>query len=109
LVRQAASRSYVMYLGKIVEEASSDALYSAPAHPYSKALLASVPNPDPFVEKARKAVPLLGDIPSPINPPSGCRFRTRCSIAVSSCADAVPGMVELSHDHLAACRFAGKA
>jgi peptide/nickel transport system ATP-binding protein len=109
LVRQAASRSYVMYLGKIVEEASSAALYERPAHPYSKALLASVPNPDPFVEKARRAVPLIGDIPSPINPPSGCRFRTRCSIAVSSCADAVPPMVKLSQDHLAACPFAGKA
>jgi peptide/nickel transport system ATP-binding protein len=109
LVRQAASRSYVMYLGKIVEEASSDALYQTPAHPYSKALLASVPDPDPFVEKARKAVPLIGDIPSPINPPSGCRFRTRCSIAVASCADTVPGMLEITQDHLAACQFAGRA
>jgi peptide/nickel transport system ATP-binding protein len=109
LVRQAASRSYVMYLGKIVEEASSEALYDEPAHPYSHALLASVPNPDPFVEKARRAVPLVGDIPSPINPPSGCRFRTRCAIAVSSCADAVPAMVALTPDHRAACQFAGKA
>lgn len=108
LVRQAASRSYVMYLGKIVEAASSDALYQAPAHPYSRALLASVPNPDPFVEKARKSVPLIGEIPSPINPPSGCRFRTRCSIAVASCADSVPNMVELAQDHLAACQFAGR-
>jgi peptide/nickel transport system ATP-binding protein len=109
LVRQAASRSYVMYLGKIVEAASSDALYRTPAHPYSKALLASVPNPDPFIEKARRAVPLMGDIPSPINPPSGCRFRTRCAIAVASCAESVPDMVALAQDHHAACRFAGQA
>jgi peptide/nickel transport system ATP-binding protein len=109
LVRQAASRSYVMYLGKIVEAAPSDALYRTPAHPYSKALLASVPNPDPFIEKARRAVPLMGDIPSPINPPSGCRFRTRCAIAVASCAESVPDMVALGRDHHAACRFAGQA
>lgn len=106
LVRQAASRNYVMYLGKIVEEASSQDLYRAPAHPYSKALLASIPNPDPRIEKTRQSIPLIGDIPSPTNPPSGCRFRTRCSIAVRSCAEEEPAVMEIAEGHWAACQFA---
>jgi peptide/nickel transport system ATP-binding protein len=106
LVRQAASGSYVMYLGKIVEEGRSDQLYGAPAHPYSKALLAAVPSPDPVAERARSRVPLTGDIPSATNPPSGCRFRTRCPIAVERCAQALPPAVTLAPGQSAACLFA---
>lgn len=106
LVRQAASRSYVMYLGKIVEEATSKDLYGAPAHPYTKALLASVPNPDPRVERRREFVPMIGDIPSPTEPPSGCRFRTRCPDAVESCANQEPPIRDLTNNHWVACQFA---
>lgn len=107
LVRQAASRNYVMYLGKIIEQGSSAQLYGSPAHPYSKALLAAVPDPDPRMERQRSRVPLTGDIPSPTNPPSGCRFRTRCPIAVSQCADQPPPVHVLAEGHSAACLFAG--
>ncbi|MES2433142.1 MAG: oligopeptide/dipeptide ABC transporter ATP-binding protein [Pseudomonadota bacterium] len=103
LVRQAAGRNYVMYLGKIVEEGSSAQLYSRPAHPYSKALLASAPHPDPIAERARSRVPLIGEIPSPTNPPSGCRFRTRCPVAVADCALTLPPAVEVEPGHRAAC------
>jgi peptide/nickel transport system ATP-binding protein len=106
LVRQAANRTYIMYLGKIVEEGSSEAIYRTPAHPYSKALLSSVPNPDPRIEVLRKEIALVGDMPSPINPPSGCRFRTRCPIAVPECAGDIPPTMQLSETHWAACRFA---
>ena len=108
LVRQAASRSYVMYLGKIVEEGPSDALYQAPGHPYTRALLASVPNPDPRIERRRRPVPLTGELPSPTNPPSGCRFRTRCPQAIPACAEAPPPIVSLGPGHSAACVFAGE-
>tara|TARA_R110002020_G_scaffold475558_1_gene710887 strand:- start:1531 stop:2493 length:963 start_codon:yes stop_codon:yes gene_type:complete len=107
LVRQAASRNYVMYLGKIIEQGSSAQLYGSPAHPYSKALLAAVPNPDPRIERQRSRVPLTGDIPSPTNPPSGCRFRTRCPVAVPQCADQPPPVQVLAEGHSAACLFAG--
>jgi peptide/nickel transport system ATP-binding protein len=106
LVRQAASRTYIMYLGRIVEEGLSDTIYRTPAHPYSKALLSSVPNPDPRIEVSRKEIALVGDIPSPVNPPSGCHFRTRCPIAVPECAGGVPSTIQLSEAHWAACRFA---
>lgn len=108
LVRQAASRSYVMYLGRIVEEGPSDALYHRPAHPYSRALIASVPSPDPRIERARLRVPLAGELPSATDPPSGCRFRTRCPIAVDACAGEPPPMIALAAGHRAACRFAGR-
>ncbi len=106
LVRQAASRTYIMYLGRIVEEGSSDAIYRTPAHPYSKALLSSVPSPDPRIEMSRQEIPLIGDLPSPVNPPSGCRFRTRCPMAVFECAGENPPTIQLSETHWAACRFA---
>ena len=106
LVRQAATRSYVMYLGRIVEEGSSQQLYTSPAHPYSEALLAAVPNPDPRIERNRLRVPLEGEIPSATNPPSGCRFRTRCPIAVPDCAREEPPVITLAAGHTAACRFA---
>ncbi|MDX0480844.1 ATP-binding cassette domain-containing protein [Sinorhizobium medicae] len=106
LVRQAASRVYVMYLGKIVEHGPSQELYDHPGHPYSQMLLASVPEVDPRVEKLRSAPLLKGEVPSPTNPPSGCRFRTRCPLAVEDCALRAPASHVLSPDHNAACIFA---
>jgi peptide/nickel transport system ATP-binding protein len=106
LVRQAANRTYIMYLGRIVEEGLSDTIYRTPAHPYSKALLSSVPNPDPRIEMSRKEIALIGDMPSPVNPPSGCRFRTRCPIAIPACAGDFPPTIQLSETHWAACRCA---
>lgn len=106
LVRQAASRVYVMYLGKLVEYGPSEAVYDTPSHPYTQLLLASAPDADPLRERAR-VVPLIeGEIPSPTNPPSGCRFRTRCPLAVEQCASAFPPYLELSPGHAAACYFA---
>ncbi len=107
LVRQAASRNYVMYLGKIVEEGASTQLYGDPRHPYSRALLASAPSPDPVAERARPRVPLTGELPSPTNPPSGCRFRTRCPVAQAACAVSLPAPVEVATGHRAACLFVG--
>lgn len=106
LVRQAASRVYVMYLGKIVETGPSQELYDRPGHPYAQLLLASAPEADPEVERHRTPPQLIGEIPSPINPPSGCRFRTRCPMAVAACSQIVPPAVELAAGHSAACLFA---
>ncbi|WP_119268545.1 ABC transporter ATP-binding protein [Taklimakanibacter deserti] len=106
LVRQAASRVYVMYLGKVIEEGSSLDVYTRPGHPYTSALLASVPSADPRIEATREAPALKGDIPSPTNPPSGCRFRTRCPQAMEICARAAPEAVALSAGHSAACVIA---
>ncbi|MCV9999619.1 ABC transporter ATP-binding protein [Pararhizobium sp. YC-54] len=106
LVRQAASRVYVMYLGKIVEHGPSQELYDHPGHPYSQMLLASAPEVDPRVEKLRKGPLMIGEVPSPTNPPSGCRFRTRCPLAVDDCAKAIPPSHSLSPGHSAACIFA---
>ena len=106
LVRQATSRTYVMYLGKIIEEATSAELNARPSHPYSKALLGSIPSADPRIEATRKPPEIFGDIPSPTNPPSGCRFRTRCPHAAEVCASAVPPLVALSPSHHAGCVLA---
>lgn len=106
LVRQAASRVYVMYLGKIVEHGPSQELYDHPSHPYSQMLLASVPEADPIAERQRKVPLMVGEVPSPTNPPSGCRFRTRCPMAVDDCGQQVPPPFKLSPGHDAACVFA---
>jgi len=106
LVRQAASRVYVMYLGKIVEQGTSLDVYERPTHPYTRALLASIPSADPRIEATREVPALLGDIPSPTNPPSGCRFRTRCPSAMEACAAAEPPTVWVGPGHGAACIIA---
>ena len=108
VVRHLSNRVAVMYLGVIVEVADSLALYDNPLHPYTTALLQSIPVPDPVVEKDRKPIILAGEIPSPINPPSGCRFHTRCPIAQSICSEEQPPLADYGGGHLAACHFAGK-
>ncbi|MEE8453267.1 MAG: ABC transporter ATP-binding protein, partial [Limibaculum sp.] len=106
MVRHIADRVAVMYLGKVVELASRDVLYSDPKHPYTKALLSAVPIPNPAVEKQRARIILTGDVPSPANPPAGCVFCTRCPVAVDKCHSIEPEWRELEGGRQVACHLA---
>jgi len=103
VVRHISHRILVLYLGKMMELADRDALYAAPRHPYTRALIAAVPIPDPRLERAKRRVPLTGDLPSPLAPPSGCVFRTRCPLAVELCAREVPRIEPVAPGHDVAC------
>ena len=103
VVRHISDRIAVMYLGKMVELADAEEIYKHPLHPYSQSLLSAVPMPDPKTARANKRIVLTGDIPSPLNAPSGCPFRTRCRYATPACAESMPAFEEVSKDHFVAC------
>ena len=103
IVRNISDRVAVMYLGKIVEITTSDELYANPLHPYTISLLSAVPIPDPQVDRKRKRIILTGDVPSPVNPPSGCPFHPRCYQAIDKCKTEVPELRNLGGAHWAAC------
>jgi oligopeptide transport system ATP-binding protein len=106
IVRHMSSRVAVMYLGKIVELADRDTLYANPQHPYTKGLLATVPVPDPAIERRRTHAAMRGDVPNPAHPPTGCRFNTRCPLAFERCFEEEPPLADLGQGHQAACFLA---
>ncbi len=108
VVRHISDRIAVMYLGKMVELANANEIYDHPLHPYSKSLLSAVPVPDPKIARANQRIVLSGDIPSPLNAPSGCPFRTRCPYACDKCAESMPDFQEVSVGHFVACHRVGE-
>ncbi|WP_438433400.1 ABC transporter ATP-binding protein [Gorillibacterium sp. sgz500922] len=103
MVKHISDRIGVMYLGKMMEITSSTKLYAKPLHPYTQSLLSAIPIPDPEVERTRERIILQGEVPSPLNPPSGCPFRTRCPHAMEICSKEMPPMKEIEEGHYAAC------
>ncbi|MBO5461408.1 MAG: ATP-binding cassette domain-containing protein [Ruminococcus sp.] len=108
MVKHISDRVGVMYLGNMVELADSDELYEKPYHPYTKALLSAIPIPNPKVERERKQIRLEGEVPSPVNPPKGCRFCNRCSYATEKCSQEIPAMQEIEKGHFVACHLYNK-
>ena len=108
VVRHISDRIAVMYLGKMVELADAEEIYKNPLHPYSKSLLSSVPVPDPKIARSNKRIVLSGDIPSPLNAPSGCPFRTRCAYCKGDCSESMPEFKEVSKGHFVACHHVGE-
>lgn len=104
-VRHLCDRVAVMYLGRVVESASTDALFAKPTHPYTKALLAAIPVPDPRVERAKKRLVIVGDVPSPVNPPSGCPFHPRCPERMPQCSQEYPAPRAAGDGHMVACHL----
>jgi oligopeptide transport system ATP-binding protein len=105
MVKHISDRVGVMYLGTMVEMASSEELYKNPLHPYTQALLSAIPIADPKIEKSRQRILLEGDVPSPINPPPGCRFKARCRYAKDICSQEMPEFREVAPDHFVACHI----
>ncbi|WOO37661.1 ATP-binding cassette domain-containing protein [Anaerocolumna sp. AGMB13020] len=108
MVKHISDRVAVMYLGKIVEITTSEKLYRNPMHPYTQALLSAIPIPDPEIESTRTIIKLLGDVPSPINPPAGCRFKGRCKYATTACGEITPELQNIGDDHYVACHLYNK-
>src|SRR5205814_5214441 len=107
VVKHISDRIAVMYLGRVAELSKSEELYELPLHPYTQALLSAIPVPDPEVEAKRKRIILEGDVPSPVNPPSGCNFHPRCWKAQQICREVIPPLEEKQPNHYAACHFPG--
>ncbi len=105
MVKHISDRVGVMYLGSIVELASNKDLYEKPLHPYTQALISAIPIPDPEVEDTRERIKLSGEVPSPINPPKGCKFRKRCIHAKEICSESAPELKEIEKDHFVACHL----
>ncbi|HCJ33338.1 MAG TPA: peptide ABC transporter substrate-binding protein [Ktedonobacter sp.] len=107
VVKHISDRVAVMYLGRVVELSKSEEMYEMPLHPYTQALLSAIPVPDPDIESKRKRIILEGDVPSPVNPPSGCNFHPRCWKAQAICREVIPPLEEKQYNHYAACHFPG--
>lgn len=108
MVQHISSRIAVMYLGKIMERARSSDLFKNPLHPYTQSLISVIPVPSPKIERTRKRIVLEGEVPSPVNPPTGCVFHTRCPIAEAICREEAPQSKEMEKDHFVSCHMAGK-